>query len=153
MLPEPEMQLVLRFLAQGGRVNVVPFGVSGESWNFGKTARQSGAWGAFRRYGGLHIEPEALPYIAAGELTAAQARVGFVWALLRRRGPLTVDELAAALRLSERTARATLRALEAMAAVDVVLTSGPKKLRALERMRPPHWSDYLKDVPSQLRAA
>jgi hypothetical protein len=152
MLAEPELTLVQAWLSAGNQPRRVPFGVSGECWNFGKTARQSGAWGSFRRYGGLHIEAEALPFIAEGQLTAAQARVGFVWALLRRRGPLTVDELADALRLSERTARATVRALVEMSAVEAVITAGPKKLRAVERAKAPHWTDYLM-LPAEKRAA
>lgn len=152
MLPEPEMTLVARYLDCGGAIKEIPFGVSGASWSFGKTARQSGSWGAVRRYGGLHIEAAAMPHIAAGELTVAQARVGFVWTLLRRNGPMTVTELVLALRLSDRTLRATTRALIALGAAQMLMADGPRKLAALERPRAPHWRDFL-ETAGESRAA
>lgn len=146
MLPEPELLLVVRYLMGGGEIKEIPFGVSGYSWSFGKTARKSGSWGAFRRYGGLHIEPAALPYIAAGNLNPAQARVGLVWSLLRQHGPVSAGELADKLGLSARTVRATLIALTETGAVNLMvirIKTGIHKFAAVERAQPPHWTDYL----------
>lgn len=150
MLHDPELSLVRAWLDKGGAVQRVPFGVSGDVWCFAMVARQSGAYGAFKRYGGLHIEAAALPHIARGEISAAQARVGFVWALLKLRGPLTIKELATALHFSRDTARPILHEMTKNGTVQVLIGKGAQKLCAVDLPRPPHWTDYL---PAQAQAA
>lgn len=150
MLREPERSLVQDWLDKGGKIKPVPFGVSGDAWCFAVVARQMGAYGTFKRYGGLHIDAGALPYIARGEITAAQARVGFVWALLKVRGPLTISELSQALHLSRRTASMVLHEMTKAGVLQVLIGKGAQKLCAVDLARPPHWTDYL---PAVVQAA
>lgn len=143
MLHDPELSLVETWLSNGGEIRRVPFGVSGDAWTFGKKARAMGSWGAFKRHGGLHIDAAALPYIARGEINAPQARVGFVWELLRAHGPLTIKQLAAAMHQSERTASMVLHEMTKTGVVQVLISTGAQKMRAVDLPRPPHWTDYL----------
>lgn len=143
MLHEPEQSIVAAWIAAGHAPQIVPFGVSGDAWTFAAVARQSGCWGSMRRYGGLHIEAEALPYIADGLITAAQARVGFVWGLLRINGPMSVPKLSKTVFLSGRSVRCVLDELIKMEAIEVLTCMKPWQLRAVDLPRAPHWTDYL----------
>lgn len=143
MLHEPELSLVKSWLDNGGAVKAVPFGVSGDAWTFAQVARQSGCWGSFKRYGGLHIAAEAMGFIAQGQITAAQARVGLVWELLRLRGAMSVPHLSLVLQLSKPTVRCVLAELLKIDAIEALPCMKPLHLRAADLPRPPHWSDYL----------
>lgn len=145
MLHEPEARLVRAWLDSGGMIQLVPFGISGKAWCFAQLARRSGAWGAFKRYGGKHIEPAALAYIAGGQITAAQARVGMAWQILRDRGPMYAEQLARATALDRNAARRVLTELIAIECGEAVANAAFLTVRATGAA-PPHWSDYL-EIP------
>lgn len=151
MLQEPEFSIVAAWYAAGNAPRVVPFGVSGHACTFQDRARKLGAWGSFKRYGALHIDADAMPYIAGGLITAAEARAGFVWALLKERGPMKLDDLAVAMHLSRRIVADVRDAMLKIEAVEFVPLARAMALKAVDMPRPPHWSDYLSE--QQAKAA
>jgi hypothetical protein len=149
MLHEPEASMVAAWIDGGGKIRLVPFGVSGKVWRFADLARNTGMWASFKRYGAKHIENGALPHIAYGEISAAQARVGVVWEALRARGPMYAEQLGRAIDLEKNAARRVLHELVAIGAGAWVPDARFATVRALGAT-PPHWKDYL---PAQSRAA
>lgn len=153
MLREPEASIVAAWLEAGNAVLCVPFGTGGKSWSFNQTARRSGTWGAFKRFGGKHIEQRALGFIASGHITTAQARVGLVWQTLRSRGPMGASQLGRALELDKNAARKVLNELLAIECGERVANARFETVRAVGASAP-HWSDYLEEHrPAQSRAA
>jgi hypothetical protein len=142
MLHEPEASMVAAWLAGGGTVQRVPFGITGNVWRFADHARRMGTWGAFKRYGAKHIEPAALPHIAMGEISAAQARVGVVWEVLRVNGPMYAEQLGRVIDLDKNACRRALRELVAIGAGELVLDARFTTVRVAGTCAP-HWKDYL----------
>lgn len=149
MLPEPEFSLVQSWIAAGNVIQIVPFGISGKVWCFAVTARRSGMWGSFKRFGGKHIAREALVYIATGQLSVAQARVGVVWDLLRDKGPLQQSEIERALEMDHSATRKAVLALLDTGAAERMAQGRMLKFQAIGE-RAPHWASFLR---AQARAA
>ncbi len=142
MLFEPEASMVAAWVSAGNAPQRIPFGVSGKVWSFAQVARQSGAWGAFRRYGGEHVPPEAIAYIAIGALTVAQARVSLTWRLLMQHGPMSAKKMGCHIGLHYYTARKACHALVEIGGAQILAGTRYETFRAIGA-REPTWTDWL----------
>lgn len=148
MLDEPEASMVAAWLAAGHVPQRIPFGISGTVWRFAQTARQSGAWGAFKRYGGKHVPRECFPMIAVGELTVAEARVETAWQILQAQGPMSANRLSQAMQIDCDGGQNVLRALVLIGRVEILKDARYERARATG-VRPPHWTDFAPAAPQR----
>lgn len=146
MLREPEISIVSKWLAAGGEIKRIPCGVSGGTHWQSQMCRRVGVAGHVKRHGARYVEQEAIPFIAGGEITMAQARVAAVWGMLHKCGPMNEHRLSLALDLNHDACGKVIDALIAAGAAEDVLETG--LVRAIGDAAP-NWRDFLE----QRRAA
>lgn len=143
MLPEPERVLVVRYLAKGGMVIHIPFGVSGAAWltRFTAAARGAGKLGWIRRYGIGQVPADAVGAILDGRIPITAARVTKVWRAARAPDGAPLSWIAHRVGVHRSSVERTLQLLLESGDVERANVSGSPRYRAVGAAAP-HWSEF-----------
>lgn len=129
--------LIASYVARGGVIHRVPFGVSGLSAR--RQARDAARAGNLRKYGMPFVPVAARALVIAGRITIAEARIDLVFAALLDGAP-TLTDLSATLNMSPHRMRAVVELLER----DGYVKREARALRVLATPQRPSWTNYVR---------
>lgn len=151
MLPEPYAGIVNGWIARGGRILQVPFGISGKVYGFRELSVVYGMRGWVERFGIRHVPADSLPFIMTGELSVPAARAGLVWHQVQNQGGrASVGSLMRSMGLSQACIEAALDQLEHRGAVR---RAGERPARFTALGAAPSWEDFIRNERAQHEAA
>lgn len=146
MLPEPERQLVAEFIARGGVVAQIPFGVGAEIWStrFAAAARSASRLGWLRRFGVTHLPAGCVAAFLDGRISIAGTRAPFVWAAAKGADGKPVSWIAHQAHCNRAIAELALQLLARINCAEriAVGAGGHPRWRATGAAAP-HWSEFL----------